>query len=220
MAFVYYDKNRPMKTIPEFADERPVELDKIQRGDIWLHASRSFLGLGIRTLTINKINHAGQIVDDNFIIHALPKGLTKEPFGKYINNPSCRVTVLRVKDDVFKDKHERGNILNLVIGKAERLYKQGIRYNYGMIGSFAVRSLLRFTGLYGIKKVRNVVDQKREDLICSQFVDDVWDELEKIKNLDLFMPHLHPTEITPADIIISPYASYVTGWYYNKYFQE
>lgn len=58
------------------------------------------------------------------------------------------------------------------------------------------------------------------EVICSQFVDDVWDELERRKRIDLFRTTIHPKEVTPKDILKSPYIQYVTGWFYPEYFKN
>lgn len=200
--------------------KRPVEVQKINKGDIWLHSSRNFAGLAIRTATQSPVNHAGQIVENDYIIHALNKGIIKQKFRIYLYNPNLKITIVRINDSLFSSSKEKENIIKSVLSKAEEMYTRHIHYDHRLLLQMGWRSGLRAVGLWRVKKVKNFIDQRRVEVICSQFVDDVWDCLEKTKNIDLFRTTIHPKEVTPKDILKSPYVFYVTGWYYPEYFEK
>lgn len=202
------------------AIKRPIDVQKIQKGDIWLHSSRNIAGLAIRTATQSPVNHTGQIVENDYIIHAINRGLIKEKFRLFIHNPNLKITIVRIKDSLFGSPKEKENIIKSVLSTAEEMYAKHIHYDHRLLLQMGWRAGLRAVGLWRVKKVKNFMGQRRIEVICSQFIDDVWDRLEKTKNIDLFRTTIHPKEVTPKDILKSPYVTYVTGWYYPAYFEK
>ena len=187
-----------------------VDIDLVESNDIWCSSSAGInpVGFIIGVATQSPVHHAGQILIPPIMSQALLKGIVEDDFTKELRKNN--VVIIRIDPQLFQDRKEKEKLQGEVRVKAHS--RLGMKYDLRMIWELGWRCGLRMLGLWRIKKVNNLLDQKRTKVVCSVHVDDCNDPIEKAKNIDLFIAKFHPEYTTPKDILKSPYVVFITGY--------